>query len=235
MNMKDMIQQMTDIETEEKTKKQPINEAASMNISMTADDAGQVGQLMSMMRNAGMAPKPVGADMPMPMRHDIEKFRQAVDAKYDDPKIPGKDDVPGDQDLKAGVLGTLGGAALGNLGGAASGISSKLADLGTKAAGKLGLGKMGTDILSKAGQYAPAIAGAYAGDKLTGDSVDHEAEGYANAPDEDYAPYTDVIKTGNDLNKSKKSYPKVAGGDNPMNLADKIKEELTTLYKEYKG
>ena len=43
----------------------------------------------------------------MPMRHDIEKFRQAVDAKYDDPKIPGKDDVPGDQDLKAGVLGTL--------------------------------------------------------------------------------------------------------------------------------
>mgnify|MGYP004268925263 FL=1 len=188
-----------------------------------------------MMRNAGMAPKPVGADMPMPMRHDIEKFRQAVDAKYDDPKIPGKDDVPGDQDLKAGVLGTLGGAALGNLGGAASGISSKLADLGTKAAGKLGLGKMGTDILSKAGQYAPAIAGAYAGDKLTGDSVDHEAEGYANAPDEDYAPYTDVIKTGNDLNKSKKSYPKVAGGDNPMNLADKIKEELTTLYKEYKG
>jgi predicted ATP-grasp superfamily ATP-dependent carboligase len=52
---------------------------------------------------------------------------------------------------------------------------------------------------------------------------------------EDYAPYTDVIKTGNDLNKSKKSYPKVAGGDNPMNLADKIKEELSTLYKEYKG
>jgi hypothetical protein len=94
---------------------------------------------------------------------------------------------------------------------------------------------MGTDILSKAGQYAPAVAGAYVGDKLTGDSVDHEAEGYANAPDEDYAPYTDVIKTGNDLNKSKKSYPKVAGGDNPMNLADKIKEELSTLYKEYKG
>ena len=29
MNMKDMIQQMTNIETEEKTKKQPINEAAS--------------------------------------------------------------------------------------------------------------------------------------------------------------------------------------------------------------
>ena len=44
--MKDMIQQMTDIEAEEKTKKQPINEAASMNISMTADDGGQVGQLL---------------------------------------------------------------------------------------------------------------------------------------------------------------------------------------------
>ena len=47
--------------------------------------------------------------------------------------------------------------------------------------------------------------------------------------------HTDVIKGGNDLNKSKKSYPKVAGGDNPMALASKIKEELSTLYKEYTG
>ena len=44
MDMKDLIQQMTNIESEEKSKKQ-INEGASMNISMNADDAAQVGQL----------------------------------------------------------------------------------------------------------------------------------------------------------------------------------------------
>ena len=43
MDMKDLIQQMTNIESEEKSKKQ-INEGASMNISMNADDAAQVGQ-----------------------------------------------------------------------------------------------------------------------------------------------------------------------------------------------
>ena len=41
MNMKDMIQKMTNIESEEKSKKQELTEAASMNISMSADDAGQ--------------------------------------------------------------------------------------------------------------------------------------------------------------------------------------------------
>ena len=41
---------------------------------------------MAMMRNVGMDQKPVAADMPMPMRKDIDKFRSAVDAKYDDPK-----------------------------------------------------------------------------------------------------------------------------------------------------
>ena len=111
--MKDLIQQMTNIESEEKSKKQ-INEGASMNISMNADDAAQVGQLMAMMRNAGMDPKPVAADMPMPMRKDIDKFRSAVDAKYDDPKIPGKDDVPGDMDLQAGAIGSGIGAGLGS-------------------------------------------------------------------------------------------------------------------------
>ena len=57
-----------------------------------------------------------------------------------------------------------------------------------------------------------------------------------NEPGEDYKPYSDVITPPtNDINRSKKSYPKVAGGDNPMALAGKIKEELTNLYKEYKG
>jgi hypothetical protein len=83
------------------------------------------------------------------------------------------------------------------------------------------------------------VAAPLAGATLFGDDAENDdtrVEGdYANSPDEEYSPHTDVIKGGNDLNKSKKSYPKVAGGDNPMALASKIKEELSTLYKEYTG
>ena len=52
-----MIAKMDEIEAP--SKKQKLDEAASMNISMNADDASQVGQLMAMMRNAGMEPQKV--------------------------------------------------------------------------------------------------------------------------------------------------------------------------------
>ena len=252
--MKDMIQKMTDIETEEKSKKQQINEAASMNISMTGDDASQVGQLMAMMRNAGMDPKPVGGDMPLPMRKDIDKFRGIVGAHDDDPNIPGKDDVPGDQDLKAGLigaaLGALGGGALGSATGATGALAAKGAALGTKAGAALGAKTAGAGLAAKTagalsgatkgakigsavGKAIPSVAGAAVGDKLT-DKEAVEGGDYANSPDEEYAPYSDMVKGGDDLNRPKKSYPKVAGGDNPMALASRIKEELNSLYKEYK-
>ena len=237
--MKDMIQKMTDIETEEKSKKQPINEAASMNISMTADDASQVGQLMAMMRNAGMDPKPVGGDMPLPMRKDIDKFRGIVGAHDDDPNIPGKDDVPGDKDLKAGILGK----SLAGTGGAVAADTLDKATGGTMSNTTAGIGAtlgnlvapgIGGPIGAMLGKQAPKIAGGLAGAALADDSEAKEGD-YANSPDENYSQYSDVINPPtNDLNKSKKSYPKVAGGDNPMALADKIKEELTSLYKQYK-
>jgi len=171
MNLKDMIAKMDAIEAP--SKKQKLDESASMNISMTADDAAQVGQLMSMMRNAGMEPQKV-SDMPLSPRMDMEKNIKALGAMDDDPMIPGKDDVPGDMDLNAGC-----------------GMSHEDADV--------------------------------------------EEGDYANSPEEDYKPYSDVITPPtNDLNKSKKSYPKVAGGDNPMALEDEIKEQLANLYKEYK-
>ena len=258
--MKDMIQKMTDIETEEKSKKQQINEAASMNISMTGDDASQVGQLMAMMRNAGMDPKPVGGDMPLPMRKDIDKFRGIVGAHDDDPNIPGKDDVPGDQDLKAGLigaaLGALGGGALGSATGATGALAAKGAALGTKAGAALGAQTAGAGLTGAKGLAAkvaggakgamtggkigkaiggaiPSVAGAAVGDKLT-DKEAVEGGDYANSPDEEYAPYSDMVKGGDDINRPKKTYPKVAGGDNPMALAGRIKEELDALYKEYK-
>ena len=101
MNLKDMIAKMDAIDAP--SKKQELKESASMNISMTADDAGQVGQLMTMMRNAGMSPEKV-SDKPLTPRMDMEKHMKALGAMDDDPSIPGKDDVPGDQDLQAGYL-----------------------------------------------------------------------------------------------------------------------------------
>ena len=175
MNLKDMIAKMDAIEAP--SKKQELKESASMNISMTGDDAGQVAQMMDIMRNAGMNPTKV-SDKPLAPRMDMEKHMKALGAMDDDPNIPGRDDVPGDMDLKAGP----------------------------------GCGM----------EDAESDETAVEGD-------------YANSPEEDYAPYTDVIKGGTDLNKSKKSYPKVAGGDNPMALKDKIKEELNSHYKKYQS
>jgi len=66
------------------------------------------------------------------------------------------------------------------------------------------------------------------------DKEETAEEDYANSPDEEYAPYSDMVRGGDDLNKPKKSYPKAAGGDNPMALKARIKEELESLYKNYK-
>ena len=250
------------------SKKQELTESASMNISMTADDAGQVGQLMAMMRNAGMDAKPVDAMHSLNPRADIEKFRATVDGANDDPGIPGQDNVPGDQDLQAGVLGTLAGGAAGSAGAdaldkATGGVASTATGaMGAKAGAALGslagpagaaiggalggiAGKMAPKVAGAAiggalggiaGKMAPKVAGAAIGgalgDKVTGEETD---EDYANAPDEQYGDVSDVIRGGTDLNKSKKSHAPVAGGDNPMALASKIKEELSTLYKEYTG
>lgn len=218
------------------SKKQKLDEAASMNISMNADDASQVGQLMAMMRNAGMDAKPV-SDMPLSPRMDMEKNIKALGniGMDDNPDIPGKDDVAGDQDLKAGALGALAGSLAG---GAAGQVLGKgVGDtLGTAIGGAMsGMGDTAGQIGTAIGKALPSVGGAAVGG-MVGDKLTGEADGdYANSPEERYAPYTDMTNPpSNDLNKAKKSYPKVAGGDNPMALADKIKEELSSLYKEYK-
>ena len=228
-----MIAKMDAIEAP--SKKQELKESASMNISMTADDAGQVGQLMSMMRNAGMSPEKV-SDKPLAPRMDMEKHMKALGAMDDDPSIPGKDDVPGDMDLKAGIGSrALKGAGLDAVDKMTGGVGS---DLAAQGAGTLAdLVVPGSSAIVK--PIVKTVAAPLAGATLIPDDAENDdtrVEGdYANSPDEEYSPHTDVIKGGNDLNKSKKSYPKVAGGDNPMALASKIKEELSTLYKEYTG
>lgn len=56
----------------------------------------------------------------------------------------------------------------------------------------------------------------------------------ANAPDEKYAGVDAAIPSGDDLHKEKGTYPKVAGGDNPMQRMESIKSSLSSLYKEIK-
>jgi hypothetical protein len=54
------------------------------------------------------------------------------------------------------------------------------------------------------------------------EAIEEEREvEYDNTPDEQVAPVSASIPSGTDLHKSKKSYPKVAGADNPMALEDK--------------
>ena len=175
---------MTDIES---SKKEQLNEAATISIS--AETGAEIADMIAAMQgHAGMGPKPVPADMPMPMRTDIEKFRAAMD---DDPKIPGKDDVEGDQDLQQGLIGALAGGALGSAAGAATGatgaLAAKGATLGAKAGsgiagamgkgmlGKAAGGAMGAKVGSAVGSALPGAAGAAIGDKMT-DDIEEECK-----------------------------------------------------------
>ena len=67
------------------------------------------------------------------------------------------------------------------------------------------------------------------------EEAEPEVEGdYANEPDEKYQDHhymTKDIAGGHDHGQ-KKSYPKVAGGDNPMALEDEIKAELSAALAE---
>jgi len=75
------------------------------------------------------------------------------------------------------------------------------------------------------------------------DSIENDDEAvaeYDNEPDENYKSLDDVIDSGDDLHKSKKSYAAAAGADNPMNVEDeetleqKILRALQDDYAEFK-
>lgn len=68
-------------------------------------------------------------------------------------------------------------------------------------------------------------------EELDGDFQDATTE-----PDEDYANDVSAsIPSGNDLHKEKGSYPATAGGDNPMNTPESIKEQLMKALAEKKA
>ena len=70
------------------------------------------------------------------------------------------------------------------------------------------------------------------------DAIDNDEapiEGYENEPDEKYQDQNYMTKdlSGGSEQGQKKSYPKVAGGDNPMALEDEIRAELAAKLKEH--
>ena len=142
-----------------------LNEAASMNISLTGDSPQEVGDLFKVLGDKDLNPEPMPS---LGMRGDIEKSMDIM-KKMDGPK-DGPMPMPSDMPKKLTM------------------------------------------------QDEPA------------------SEDYANSPDEQHQDTKFMTKDlAGGLNKEKKSYPKVAGGDNPMALEDKIKEELKAKFAEKFG
>ena len=117
--MRDLLEKLDSIST-------LVNEQASVNINMNAETPNEVAELMQIMSNAGLSPSIVPT------------------ATTDDPKIPGKDDVEGDQDLNAGLLGGAAGSYIGSTLGAP---------------------------LGPIGSIGGGILGGIAGDAFTGDGI----------------------------------------------------------------
>jgi hypothetical protein len=67
-------------------------------------------------------------------------------------------------------------------------------------------------------------------------------EAWENEPDEKIGGMDAAIRNGNDLNRSKKTFPKVSGGDNPMQrmesqdeIIKSIENQLRQQLEEMKG
>ena len=68
---------------------------------------------------------------------------------------------------------------------------------------------------------------------LDNEKDDDKEEAYSNEPDE--VKHSDNVHNGDDLNKKKGTYPKVAGGDNPMqDVREAIRAELQARLAEIK-
>ena len=140
---------------------QEMGGAAPVSVNISGE-AGDIAAMLKMLSGAE-APKPMTA---IPM---------------DDPEIPGRDDVDGDQDLDAGMLGSIAGGALGTMAGTA---------IGGPVGGAIG-----------------GAAGSALGDKLTGGGDDEADESYGdemdNEPEEEYMDTDDVLPSGDDLHRKK--------------------------------
>jgi len=205
MNMKDMIQRMTDIEKSAKTNlmestvegcgmgmtSPEVNQGTpvSINISLNASGKEHVQDLINMMKNAGMGGAQEVTPAMMPMRMDMERLRDVVD---------GPKELPGE--------------------GADNRPSEEYMDTEELLSG-------GDDIHA---EKDPA-------DIRVKDASGYEKEGYDNEPDEKYDDHNTMINDlSGGLNRKKKMFKKAQDGDNAM-AVENIKDQLYAMLAEKKA
>lgn len=188
--------------------KKAINEAASMNISMSGDNAGEVGELLKILKNAGMeGAAPVGAiDMPMDTQVKAIPGGAAIDIDKD-----------GADDMEVGPMpcATCGGDhdADSPCGGGEGWDNSpdetegELSDI-VKLSGGPNSNKNPGDIRVK--DPSPY--------------EDVEEDGWDNSPDEEYKDDDYMYQSGG-IHKKKKAYKAAQDGDNAM-AVESIKDQL---------
>ena len=217
MNMKKLIEAMDRIEEcgmsemdDMPAMAPPTNPGnpVTMSVSLNASGKEHVADLLDMMKNAGMpAAGPVAAKMLSP-RMDMERLAGIMD----DPSIPGRDDVPDDQDVDSSYDNPNFSDTVKAMGG------GKIAPLPTSQ------------------RKEPTIAKPTL--QLTPDMrVGEGGKGFGDAttePDEEYMDISAVLTTGDDMHKTKKSFKPTNGGDNPMAL-ESIKDRLWAALNEKKS
>jgi hypothetical protein len=186
----------------------------SMSVNLNAQGMDNIESLMKLMTKVN----PDMINKPMPAADPVSMIMPPVD-------MDGNDD--GDLDGTKSEIAPL--AAVG-------------AGLGRAAAGSMGAGSVGKAVGSMAG----SSIGSAAADMMNTDSDDVESrEEYANEPEEEYKDIDYVTnKVAGGMNKPQGTYPKVAGGDNPMQkisrmegteLRAAIRAELLQRLAEAKG
>jgi len=184
--------------------KKTMNESASMNISMSGDNAGEVGELLKILKNAGMEnAAPVGAiDMPM------------------DTEVPSS--------MEPDMMGPMPCATCGGdhgddtpCGGSKGWDNAPDEDHGElsdiiKLSGGPNSNKNPGDIRIK--------------DPSPYEDVEEEDDGWDNSPDEEYKDDDHMYQSGG-IHKKKKAYAKAQDGDNAM-AVESIKDQLYKALKE---
>ena len=178
--------------------KKVITECGDMpqqGISLQAGSASEMAALLKALANVDSAP---AMDM------------QRLAGPIDDPSIPGRDDVPDDQDVDSSYDNPNFSDTVKAMGG------SKIAPLPTSQ------------------RKEPTIAKPTL--QLTPDMRVGEGDPFGDAttePDEEYMDISAVLTTGDDMHKTKKSFKPTNGGDNPMAL-ESIKDRLWAALNEKK-
>jgi len=226
----------------------------TVSVSMNASGKEHVADLLDMMKNAGLGDAGPAADKMMSPRMDMERLAGIMD----DPKIPGKDDVPGDADIDDSSCmddidadvdeGAVKTAMIDD-----AETMDKEDFCGKYMAQGMdkaeceeqwnSVNEAETEDMSGEGTYNVKVKGKnmasqnelarLAGMSGSSDTDVDEAGDYANEPDPQYGDMSDAIPDGNDLNRKKKSYAATQDGDNPM-AVENIKAALMAALQEKK-